>query len=54
MKTLWHPLSTILLTEPPCFATDGLVRMLLATERRVRMRYAGDRMWPAVVHGAPF
>ena len=40
MKTLWHPLSTILLTEPPSFATDGLVRMRAETTR------AGVRIEP--------
>jgi SAM-dependent methyltransferase len=47
----WHPLSTILLSDPRCFATDGLVRMLLASERSLELVYAGDRMWPAVRHG---
>jgi SAM-dependent methyltransferase len=51
LKPFWHPLSTVLLCEPRCFATDGLVRLLLGSEGRVRLLYAGDRMWPAVPHG---
>jgi SAM-dependent methyltransferase len=50
----WHPLSTILLFEPRCFATDGLVRMLLNTEGRARLFYAGDRMWPTLEYGSSF
>lgn len=54
MRPFWHPLSTILLADPRCFATDGLARMLLATEHRAQMIYGGDRMWPALHHGASF
>jgi SAM-dependent methyltransferase len=54
VKAFWHPLATILLAEPRCFATEGLVRMLLATERRADLVYAGDRMWPALPYGASF
>jgi SAM-dependent methyltransferase len=54
VRPFWHPLSTILLSDPRCFATDGLVRMLLATERRAELIYGGDRMWPTVRHGASF
>jgi SAM-dependent methyltransferase len=43
-----------LLSDPRCFATDGLIRMLLATERRAELIYGGDRMWPALHHGASF
>jgi SAM-dependent methyltransferase len=51
VRPFWHPLSTILLNEPRCFAADGLLRMLLKTEGRVSLVYAGDRMWPGVRHG---
>jgi SAM-dependent methyltransferase len=54
VRPFWHPLSTILLFEPPCFATDALVRMLLDTEQQVKLVYAGDRMWPSLHHGASF
>jgi SAM-dependent methyltransferase len=54
VKAFWHPLATILLSEPRCFATEGLVRMLLAAERRAELIYAGDRMWPALPYGASF
>jgi SAM-dependent methyltransferase len=54
VRPFWHPLSTILLSDPRCFATEGLVRMLLATERRAEMIYGGDRMWPTMRHGARF
>jgi len=54
VKPFWHPLSTVLLEQPRCFATDGLVRLLLAREGRLPLIYAGDRMWPALEHGAPF
>ena len=52
MKPCWHPLSTVLLAEPRCFATEGLVRLLLRSEGRAALLYAGDRMWPALAHGA--
>jgi len=54
VKPFWHPLSTVLLDAPRCFATTTLVRMMLGAEGRVRMIYAGDRMWPALRHGAAF
>jgi SAM-dependent methyltransferase len=52
MASFWHPLSTLLLTDPPCLATPGLLRILLGADGTVEMLYAGDRMWPAVAHGA--
>ena len=50
VKCFWHPLSTILLSEPRCFATDHLVRLLLGAEPLLKLIYSGDRMWPAVDH----
>jgi SAM-dependent methyltransferase len=54
VSCFWHPLSTILLTDPPCLASTGVLRMLLRAEGAVRLRYAGDRMWPAMRHGSSF
>jgi len=54
MKTFWHPLSTLLLSEPRCFATTGLVRMLSASDPRLELIYCGDRMWPTLPHGTRF
>lgn len=50
MRPLWHPLSTLLLTDPPCLANPALLRMLLPAGP-LRLRYAGDRMWPTLRHG---
>jgi 2-polyprenyl-3-methyl-5-hydroxy-6-metoxy-1,4-benzoquinol methylase len=51
LRPFWHPLSTLLLVEPPCFATRTLLE-LLVRGGPIELRYAGDRMWPAVRHGA--
>ena len=51
MKPLWHPLSAILLSDPPTFAPPFLLRRLLARGGSAELIYAGDRMWPAVRHG---
>jgi len=50
VRPLWHPLATVFLTDPPGYATERLLRMLLRSGS-LRVRYAGDRMWPAVGHG---
>jgi len=47
----WHPLSTLLLPEPPLFATPAVLRMMLGPGAPLDLLYAGDRMWPAVRHG---
>ena len=52
MRPFWHPLSTVLLDEPPCYATEALVRLLLRSAGEIVVVYAGDRMWPALRHGA--
>lgn len=49
MRPLWHPLSALLLADVPSFASPALIRVLLG--RSMTLRYAGDRMWPAVPHG---
>lgn len=54
MSPLWHPLSTILLADPPCYATAALLKLLLGPERKAELVYAGDRMWPALHHGQRF
>ena len=54
MSFFWHPLSTILLAEPRCYATAVVLRMLLESDGETRLVYAGDRMWPAVAHGRQF
>ncbi len=52
MTPVWHPLSALLLTDPPTYATPHLLRLVLRAEARPCVRYAGDRMWPALGHGA--
>jgi len=51
MTSFWHPLSTLLLTDPPCLATPLLLRFVLGADGSAELLYAGDRMWPAVAHG---
>ena len=51
MKPFWHPLSTLLLTDPRCFATPALLRMLAGTGGEQQVVYAGDRMWPTLRDG---
>ncbi len=53
MKTHWHPISTLLFDAPRCYATPALLELFLPGGP-VAMRYAGDRMSPALDHGAPF
>ena len=50
MSCFWHPLSTILLADPRCYASAVVLRMLLDSEGETRLIYAGDRMWPALAH----
>jgi SAM-dependent methyltransferase len=52
LRPLWSPLSSILPEDLPTFATPALLKMLLGDS--LRLRYAGDRMWPAVRHGETF
>ncbi len=54
MKPFWHPTSTTLIRDPPCFATSTLLRMLLSDSGPLDLIYAGDRMWPSVEHGSTF
>lgn len=51
MSAFWHPLSAVYLDEPRALASPAVLRFLLAGEKRAVVRYAGDRMWPAVKHG---
>ncbi len=51
MKPFWHPISTTLIREPPCFATATLLRMLLSGSGALDLTYTGDRMWPSAKHG---
>ncbi len=51
MRPFWHPLSTLLLADPPSYATPGMIRMFLRGPAGLELRYAGDRMWPAVGQG---
>ncbi|HEX5042813.1 MAG TPA: class I SAM-dependent methyltransferase, partial [Candidatus Polarisedimenticolaceae bacterium] len=50
MRPLWHPLSAVLLTEPPVLANGQMLRLLLKTGP-LQVRYAGDRMGSAIRHG---
>ncbi len=54
MKPFWHPISTTLIREPPCFATGTLLRMLLSDSGPLDLTYTGDRMWPSAGHGQTF
>jgi SAM-dependent methyltransferase len=47
----WHPLSTLLLTDPVAFATPSVLRFLARASGSVELVYAGDRMWPSARHG---
>jgi SAM-dependent methyltransferase len=47
----WHPLSTLLLVDPPAFATPAVLRLFLSSSVKLDLVYAGDRMWPAIRHG---
>lgn len=49
--SFWHPLSAVYLEEPPVLASPAMLRMILSGEGQARVRYAGDRMWPALRHG---
>jgi len=51
VSAFWHPLSAVYLDEPRALASPAVLRMLLAGEGRAVVRYAGDRMWPALQHG---
>ncbi len=51
MRPFWHPLSALLLADPPSYATPGMIRMFLRGAEGLELRYAGDRMWPAVEQG---
>jgi SAM-dependent methyltransferase len=54
MTPFWHPLSTILLTDPVCYASEVLLQTLLRVDGTAELLYAGDRMWPSVEHGDRF
>lgn len=54
MTPFWHPLSTLLLTDPVAFATPSVLRFLAQASGSVELIYAGDRMWPSVRHGDRF
>ncbi|HEX5045397.1 MAG TPA: class I SAM-dependent methyltransferase [Candidatus Polarisedimenticolaceae bacterium] len=50
MTPLWHPLSAVLLSEPPVLASAQALRLLLRGGP-LTVRYAGDRMGSALPHG---
>ena len=50
MKPLWHPVSGVLLDDPPVMAGTTALRMLLRGGP-LAVRYVGDRMAPALRHG---
>ena len=52
MKPFWHPLSALVLPDPPVFLTPNLLRLLLKKGGTIDIIYAGDRMAPALRHGA--
>ena len=54
MRPFWTPLSALHLPDPPMYATPGVLRLLLSRAGDVELLYSGDRMWPAIRHGARF
>jgi 2-polyprenyl-3-methyl-5-hydroxy-6-metoxy-1,4-benzoquinol methylase len=48
----WHPLSAVLLEDPRAVAAPTLLRLLARGRAAIEVTYAGDRMWPAIAHGA--
>src|SRR2546425_13054272 len=52
VKPFWHPLSALVLPDPPVFLTPNLLRLLLQKGEATEIIYAGDRMVPALRHGA--
>ena len=50
MRPLWHPVSAVLLPEPPVLASAQVLRLLLKTAP-FPVRYAGDRMGNAIPDG---
>jgi SAM-dependent methyltransferase len=51
VKPLWFPTSALLDAELDCWASPVMLRFPLAAGGPVTVRYVGDRMWPAFVHG---
>lgn len=51
MKPFWHPVSALLLTDPPSYATAGMIRIFLRGSEGLELQYAGDRLWPSVRQG---
>ncbi len=53
MRPFWHPVSALVLSDPPTLASPTLVKLLLRSQGSLELRYAGDRMVPATRHGVP-
>ncbi len=51
MTSFFHPLSAVILVDPPVYATPSLLRLLARGASRLETTYVGDRMWPAISHG---
>jgi len=51
VRPLWHPVSAVLLSDPPVMASAHVLRLLLRAGP-LDVRYAGDRMGRTVSHGA--
>jgi len=51
VKPLWFPTSALLDAELDCWASPAMLRFPLAAGGQAAVRYVGDRMWPAFVHG---
>jgi len=49
----WHPLSGVFLENPRALASPRVLKLLLSVGPVV-LRYAGDRMWPALEDGRTF
>jgi 2-polyprenyl-3-methyl-5-hydroxy-6-metoxy-1,4-benzoquinol methylase len=51
MTPFWHPLSALLLCDPPGYASRTVIRMLLHAQGSLALTYVGDRMTPTVRSG---
>ena len=51
MRPFWTPLLALILADLGIYAPPLLLRRCVASNQRVELVYAGDRMWPAIRHG---
>jgi SAM-dependent methyltransferase len=51
VNSIWHPISALVLADPPVYATRAVLEWLLRAGP-AEVVYRGDRMWPCVRDGA--